>query len=225
LAGVHADLYKNWKAWIRTKDLAREASPAIRSYLKAEFAKLRNSGILTISELKLGVLTTFLAQFGVMLRSVATSSCITNGFVRAGLCSRVARVAVAGPNIEKMLMTCARATDPSIYKAMYDGLPLIFPEINRCGGCDDEMLLNVGKFPQDVDSKGRLLPLRKCGPLRQRQSPSHQELEPQCSNGRPRAPDHEGRRGEAERSQRRPRKSGACTVDVYVRVYACWLIG
>jgi hypothetical protein len=160
-----ADLYKNWKAWIRTKDLAREASPAIRSYLKAEFAKLRNSGILTISEVKLGVLTTFLAQFGVMLRSVATSSCITNGFVRAGLCSRVAGVAVAGPNIEKMLMTCARATDPSIYKAMYDGLPLIFPEINRCGGCDDEMLLNVGKFPQDVDSKGRLVPLRKYGPL------------------------------------------------------------
>jgi hypothetical protein len=93
-----------------------------------------------------------------------------------------------------MLMTCARATDPSIYKAMYDGLLIIFPEIN-CGGCDDEMLLNVGNFPQDVDSKGRLLPLRKCGPLRQRQSPSHQELEPQCSNGRPRAPDHQGRRG------------------------------
>ena len=60
-------------------------------------------------------------------------------------------------------MTCARATD--IYKAMYDGLLIIFPEINQCGGCDDEMLLNVGKFPQDVDSKGRLLPLRKCGPL------------------------------------------------------------
>jgi hypothetical protein len=49
--------------------------------------------------------------------------------------------------------------------AGYDGLPLIFPEINRCGGCDDEMLLNVGKFPQDVDSKGRLVPLRKYGPL------------------------------------------------------------
>ena len=80
------------------------------------------------------------------------------------------------------------------YKAMYDGLLIIFPEIN-CGGCDDEMLLNVGKFPQDVDSKGRLLPLRKCGPLRQRLSPSHQELEPQCSNGRPRAPDHQGGRG------------------------------
>jgi hypothetical protein len=97
--------------------------------------------------------------------STASFSCITNGFVRAGLCSRVAGVAVAGPNIDKMLMTCARATDPSIYKAMYDGLPLIFPEINRCGGCDDEMLLNVGKFPQDVDSKGRLVPLRKYGPL------------------------------------------------------------
>jgi hypothetical protein len=27
------------------------------------------------------------------------------------------------------------------------------------------MLLNVGKFPQDVDSKGRLVPLRKYGPL------------------------------------------------------------
>ena len=109
-----ADLYNNWKAWIRTKDLAREASPAIHSYLKAEFAKLRNSGILTISEVKLGVLTTFLAQFGVMLRSVATSSCITNGFVRAGLCSRVAGVAVAGPNIEKMLMREPEKVRPRI---------------------------------------------------------------------------------------------------------------